>query len=120
MAVAVLDAEGHRGLSMRRVATELGVTAGSLYWYVRTKDDLLELALDRVLSEVRAGSGTSGWRDALAALARSNRAMLLCHRWALSELTVRPSLGPNALALAEMEVFSRPCPRPPSSAAGFP
>ncbi|MER7210422.1 TetR/AcrR family transcriptional regulator [Streptosporangium sp. NPDC000239] len=101
VAVAVLDAEGHRGLSMRRVATALGVTAGSLYWYVHTKDDLLELALDRVLAEVSAGPGTSGWRDALAALARSNRAMLLRHRWALSELTVRPNLGPNALALAE-------------------
>ncbi|MER7498943.1 TetR/AcrR family transcriptional regulator [Nonomuraea pusilla] len=101
VAVAVLDAEGHGGLSMRRVATELGVTAGSLYWYVRTKDDLLELALDRVLAEVSADPGAPGWRPALAALARSNRAMLLRHRWALSELTLRPNLGPNALALAE-------------------
>ncbi|TDC55460.1 TetR/AcrR family transcriptional regulator [Actinomadura sp. KC345] len=100
-AVAVLDAEGHRGLSMRRIAAELGVTAGSLYWYVRTKDDLLELALDRVLGEVDADLDEPDWRHALATLARSNRAMLLRHPWALSELTVRPNLGPNALALAE-------------------
>ncbi|OPG12862.1 TetR/AcrR family transcriptional regulator C-terminal domain-containing protein [Microbispora sp. GKU 823] len=71
---------------------------------MRTKDDLLELALDRVLGEVRAEPDEPDepdWRHALAALARSNRAMLLRHPWALSELTVRPNLGPNALALAE-------------------
>ncbi|HEX2316639.1 MAG TPA: TetR/AcrR family transcriptional regulator [Thermomonospora sp.] len=100
-AVAILDGEGHPGLSMRRVAADLGVTAGSLYWYVRTKDDLLELALDHVLGEVRADPGGRDWREALASLARSNRAMLLRHRWVLSELAVRPNLGPNALALAE-------------------
>ncbi|MEV0614047.1 TetR/AcrR family transcriptional regulator [Nonomuraea sp. NPDC050404] len=101
VAVTVLDADGHRGLSMRRVASELGVTAGSLYWYVRTKDDLLELALDRVLGEVRTDPAEADWRRALAALARGNREMLLRHRWALRELTVRPNLGPNAFALAE-------------------
>lgn len=106
VAVALLDAGGHRELSMRRVATELGVTAGSLYWYVRTKDELLELALDHVLGEVRADSrqtdwGGTEWRRAVAGLARSHRAMLLRHRWVLSELTVRPNLGPNAFALAE-------------------
>ncbi|TDC87111.1 TetR family transcriptional regulator [Nonomuraea deserti] len=100
-AVTVLDSEGHRGLSMRRIAAGLGVTAGSLYWYVRTKDDLLELALDRVLGEVCAAPDEPDWRRALATLARHNRAMLLRHRWALSELTLRPNLGPNALALAE-------------------
>ncbi|MEO3784136.1 TetR/AcrR family transcriptional regulator [Actinocorallia sp. B10E7] len=101
VAIAVLDADGHRGLSMRQVAARLGVTAGSLYWYVRTKDDLLELALDHVLGEVRADPDEPDWRRALAALARSDRAMLLRHRWVLSELTVRPNLGPNALALTE-------------------
>ncbi|MBA9003596.1 TetR/AcrR family transcriptional regulator [Thermomonospora cellulosilytica] len=100
-AVAVLDAEGHRGLSMRRIAADLGVTAGSLYWYVNGKDDLLELALDHVLGEVRADPEEPDWRRALGDLARSQRAMLLRHRWVLPELAVRPNLGPNALALAE-------------------
>ncbi|MEV0822948.1 TetR/AcrR family transcriptional regulator C-terminal domain-containing protein [Nonomuraea rubra] len=100
-AVPVLDAEGHRGLSMRRIASDLGVTAGSLYWYVRTKDDVLELALDRVLGEVRADPDEPDWRRGLAGLARSTRAMLLRHRWALRELTIRPNLGPNAFTLAE-------------------
>ncbi|MEV5570565.1 TetR/AcrR family transcriptional regulator [Spirillospora sp. NPDC052269] len=109
VAVALLDAGGHRELSMRRVADALGVTAGSLYWYVRTKDELLELALDHVLGEIAADPDETDWRLAAAGLARSHRAMLLRHRWALSELTVRPNLGPNAFALAEagLRVMSR-------------
>ena len=44
----LLEREGPEALSMRRLAAELNVTAMSVYWYVDTKDDLLELALDRV------------------------------------------------------------------------
>ena len=46
--VRLLDAEGLAKFSMRRLAAELNVTAMSVYWYVDTKDDLLELALDAV------------------------------------------------------------------------
>ena len=118
-AVRPLDAEGGRGLSMRRVASELGVTAGSLYWYVSTKDELIELAHDEVLAEVLAaaptagthaegtegaegGDGTGGgWRAEVGGIARANRAMLLRHPWVLAGLAELPGLGPNALALSE-------------------
>ncbi|MFF8813722.1 TetR/AcrR family transcriptional regulator [Streptomyces pactum] len=50
--VRLLDDEGLAKFSMRRLAAELGVTAMSVYWYVDTKDDLLELALDQVHGEV--------------------------------------------------------------------
>lgn len=50
--VRLLDAEGLARFSMRRLAAGLGVTAMSLYWYVDTKHDLLELALDRALGEL--------------------------------------------------------------------
>ncbi|MFC4049492.1 TetR/AcrR family transcriptional regulator [Actinomadura syzygii] len=110
-AVAVLDAEGARGLSMRRIASDLGVTAGSLYWYVTTKDELLELALDHVLGEVAEDGAAPAdrWRDALGGLARRHRAMLLRHPWVLSGLAGQPNLGPNALALAEagLTILSR-------------
>ncbi|WP_026402388.1 TetR/AcrR family transcriptional regulator [Actinomadura rifamycini] len=104
-AVEVLDAEGGRGLSMRRVAADLGVTAGSLYWYVATKDELIELAHDavlgEVLAEVRTGGTRGGWRAEVAGLARANRAMLLRHPWVPAGLADLPALGPNALALSE-------------------
>jgi AcrR family transcriptional regulator len=102
VAVAVLDAEGAPGLSMRRVAAELEVTAGSLYWYVDGKDELLELAADHVIGEVDLPAAGSGeWRQALAQTARTQRAMLLRHPWAASVLSRVPNMGPNALRAAD-------------------
>lgn len=103
-AIEILDAGGLDALSMRRLAAEFGATVGSLYWYVATKDELLELALDEVLGEVRpeATAGQGGtWREALAGYARAQRAMLLRHRWALTVMGRVPNVGPNALALTE-------------------
>ncbi|WP_030377054.1 MULTISPECIES: TetR/AcrR family transcriptional regulator [unclassified Streptomyces] len=50
--VRLLDAEGLARFSMRRLAADLNVTAMSVYWYVDTKDDLLELALDAAFAEI--------------------------------------------------------------------
>lgn len=64
VSVRLLDAEGPEKFSMRRLAAELGVTAMSLYWYVDTKDDLLELALDSVYTEITTpGTAPEADRD---------------------------------------------------------
>lgn len=103
--VEILDTEGRDGLSMRRVASGLGVSPGALYWYVTTKDHLMELALDAVLGEVLEGlqgaPGVPGWRSALSRIAGGSRAMFLRHPWVLADLATQPNLGPNALALAD-------------------
>jgi AcrR family transcriptional regulator len=100
-AVEILDAEGHAGLSMRRAAARLQVTAGSLYWYVAGKDELLELALDEVIGEVRVDLEEPDWRRAIAGMAHDHRAMLRRHAWVLTLLGTQPNMGPNALRLAE-------------------
>ena len=51
-ALRVLDREGSAGLSMRRVADELGTGPASLYWHVASKDALVDLIIDRVAGEV--------------------------------------------------------------------
>ena len=51
-AMRVLDREGAAGLSMRRVADELGTGPASLYWHVPSKDALIDLVIDRVAGEV--------------------------------------------------------------------
>lgn len=51
-ALRVLEREGADGLSMRRVAEELGAGTASLYWHVANKDELINLVVDRVASEV--------------------------------------------------------------------
>ncbi|PNV33835.1 TetR family transcriptional regulator [Streptomyces sp. DH-12] len=97
--VRLLDAEGLAKFSMRRLAAELDVTAMSVYWYVDTKDDLLELALDRAFGELALPEpdADEDWRDRLRALAREYRALLVRHSW-LSALVGRfLNIGPNAL-----------------------
>jgi TetR/AcrR family tetracycline transcriptional repressor len=51
-ALRVLEREGAEGLSMRRVADELGTGPASLYWHVANKEELINLLVDRVASEI--------------------------------------------------------------------
>ncbi|MEU2064380.1 TetR/AcrR family transcriptional regulator [Streptomyces sp. NPDC013455] len=101
--VRLLDAEGLAKFSMRRLAAELNVTAMSLYWYVDTKDDLLELALDATYAEVRLPdpeNADEDWREQLRALAGEYRALLVRHPW-LSPLAGRfLNIGPRSLAFS--------------------
>ncbi|WP_329033836.1 TetR/AcrR family transcriptional regulator [Streptomyces sp. NBC_01725] len=108
VSVRLLDAEGPAKFSMRRLAAELGVTAMSLYWYVDTKDDLLELALDSVFMEIavaehEAGDadGTAGarcdWRDDLRVLAGSYRALLVRHPWVSALVGKFLNIGPHSM-----------------------
>ena len=50
-AIALADAEGLAALSIRRVAEALGLSAMSLYTYVPSKAELIDLMLDRVAGE---------------------------------------------------------------------
>jgi TetR/AcrR family transcriptional regulator, tetracycline repressor protein len=83
-AVEVLDDEGLPGLTLRAVATRLGVSAPTLYWHVKDKRHLLDLVAAHVLAErpdahrpPRPGEAVWEW---LAESARRNRALLLAHR----------------------------------------
>ncbi|WP_206306113.1 TetR/AcrR family transcriptional regulator [Streptomyces humi] len=99
--VRLLDADGLDKFSMRRLAAELNVTAMSVYWYVDTKDDLLELALDEAFGELRLPDADDGdWRTQLRALATEYRALLVRHPW-LSPLAGRYlNIGPHSLAFS--------------------
>lgn len=48
----IIDAEGFQGLTMRRLAREVGTTAMALYHHVRDKDELLRLLLDEYAAKV--------------------------------------------------------------------
>lgn len=103
-AVAVADAEGMSGLSMRRVALELGVGTMSLYRYVPGKAELLDLMLDQVVepsTELASASGMD-WRQVLELSARETWQLALIHPWLLQIDQARPLLGPNALASVEL------------------
>ncbi|CAL9477678.1 hypothetical protein SUDANB58_02991 [Streptomyces sp. enrichment culture] len=99
-AVRLLDAEGLAKFSMRRLAAELNVTAMSVYWYVDTKDDLLELALDAITGEMDLPgpqAADEDWREQLRKLAAEYRAMLVRHPWASPLVGTYLNIGPNNL-----------------------
>ncbi|MER5894807.1 TetR/AcrR family transcriptional regulator [Streptomyces sp. NPDC001876] len=95
--VRLLDSEGLAKFSMRRLAADLDVTAMSLYWYVDTKDDLLELALDTVFGEIAPPREDTGWRERLRELATSYRQMLVAHPWASALAGNFLNIGPHSM-----------------------
>ena len=99
--MALLDQEGADRLTMRRLAERLGTGSTTLYWHVKTKDDVLDLALDAIFGEVEIPRTDGGdWREDVTALIRGWRAALLDHPWSAS-LLGRPLMGPNVLARSE-------------------
>ena len=105
VAVALADREGLAALSMRRVATELGVGTMSLYRHVPGKGELLDLMLDHVggLNEDPSGwDDIDGWREVLEKFARGLWKLFHDHPWLIWVNQARPLLGPNGLAAMDL------------------
>ena len=94
-AIAVADAEGPEAISMRRIARELSAGAMSLYWYVASKEELLDLMLDAIEAEIEVPEPSGDWRADLGAFAHRTRAALRQHMWAIEFIGTRPPSGPN-------------------------
>jgi len=97
-AIAIADATGLADLSMRRVAETVGVGTMSLYTYVPSKAELLELMVDRVIGDAEPTTETGSWRDGLDALARGAWEVYRRHAWLLGLSASRTVFGPNVLA----------------------
>jgi AcrR family transcriptional regulator len=95
-AVALADAGGVEGLSMRRLGEALGVEAMSLYHHVANKEDLLDGMIDVVFAEIELPTGDD-WHTAMRRRAVSARAALSRHRWAIGLMESRTSPGPATL-----------------------
>jgi AcrR family transcriptional regulator len=93
-AIAVADAEGLDAIGMRRIARELGAGAMSLYWYVGSKEELLEAMMEAIEAEIEVPEPSGDWRADLRAFAHRTRAGMSRHRWVL-EFISRPPTGPN-------------------------
>jgi AcrR family transcriptional regulator len=93
-AVAIADADGTEAVSMRRIAKDLQVGVMSLYWYVDSKDELHQFMLETVQAEIEAADPSGDWRADLAAYARSTRAAVHRHPWAIDYIGAGPPSGP--------------------------
>ena len=100
-ALALVDAEGLEGLSMRRLATALDVSAASLYFHYATKDELLEAVAADVLAKVDTSAFRSGWEPGVRAWARSLRAALAAHPRLVPVLSHAPGRRADALQRAD-------------------
>jgi AcrR family transcriptional regulator len=101
IALEIADREGLDAVSMRRVAAEIGTGAASLYRYVETRDDLLDLMTDATAGEYELIDPASDWLSDLVALGEQGRAILRRHRWLPGLVMTRPVIGPNGLALLQ-------------------
>lgn len=96
-AIRLADREGVGGLSMRRLAGELGAGAMSLYHYVANKDELLDAMIDVVFQEIELPPDGTDWQSAIRRRATSARQVLARHPWAIGLMESRTSPGPANL-----------------------
>lgn len=78
-ALGILDAYGLADLTMRRLATCLGVQAGALYWHFANKQTLLAALSDEILTELPA-LDEDDWPIAARRWATSLHQLLRRHR----------------------------------------
>jgi AcrR family transcriptional regulator len=83
---------------MKRIAAELGAATMTLYYYVRNKSDIVALMQDAILADVLVPDEClrGGWREAITAIARRTRDVLMAHPWSLASLN-DAQFGPNAM-----------------------
>ncbi len=92
-ALAIADAEGLDGLTIRRLAADLGVTPMALYWHFADKEALLAGVAEQLLGEVQLPSAAEGdWAAQLHVL--------------LSALLVAFRAHPRLARLAQTQILA--------------
>jgi AcrR family transcriptional regulator len=78
-ALEIIDRDGLDGLSMRKLAAALHVSAPALYFHYPTKEQLLDDVASGIIEQVDTSAFARGWREGLFGWARSYRAALAGH-----------------------------------------
>jgi AcrR family transcriptional regulator len=101
-AIALADESGLAAVTMRRVAGHLGTGPASLYRYVSSRDELIDLMTDAMTGEIDLTAPLSGDPVAdLLALASQAKALHVSHPWLLDVPPERLRLGPRGLDYLE-------------------
>jgi AcrR family transcriptional regulator len=105
VAVRLADQEGFDAVTMKRIAAELGAGTMTLYYYVRNKTDIVALMHDEIMAGILVPDAelTGGWRDAMTAIARQTRQVLMAHPWSQASLG-EAQFGPNAMRHLEQSL----------------
>jgi len=101
-ALRVIDAEGLDGLSMRRLAEELGCQASALYTHVSGKEEVLQLVIDRVAGEIEVPDpDPERWQEQVKDVMRSTHRAFLAHRDLAGASVASIPTGPNIVLLVD-------------------
>ncbi|PIF01874.1 MAG: TetR family transcriptional regulator [Propionibacterium sp.] len=107
-AVEILDSYGLADLTMRRLAANLGVQPGALYWHFANKQTLLAAIADLILSDLEL-TNTADWQAGLQNWANQFHQLLRAHRsgaelvssvLALRDWTQSPGIAIEKLLIA--------------------
>src|SRR5918999_4997366 len=101
-AVGLLNGVGLDGLTMRRLAAELGVQNPALYWHFRNKQELLDEMADAMVVGAGMGPPRDGesWQDWLLRRSRAYRDSVLSYRDG-ARIVSRARLGTGAVKAFE-------------------
>jgi AcrR family transcriptional regulator len=100
-AVALADEVGSSGVSMRRLAQQLGVVPMALYKHVADKDELLDGMVDVVIAEFEPPARGLDWKDGVRQRVLSARRAVLRHPWARQVIESRTRRTPAVLGHME-------------------
>jgi AcrR family transcriptional regulator len=95
-ALSLADSAGVEALTIRRLATELGVTPMALYWHFRSKEELIAGLADRIWGEIRTDMDPAApWPAQLRYMLESLISVLRSHSSASALLMNSEKLGPS-------------------------
>jgi len=97
VAMEIADERGVGAVTMREVASRLGVEAMSLYNHVANKDDILDGMVDLVAKQFDLPEDVDDWREAMRRRALSAHEVFGRHPWAPMLFDSRGSSGPSGL-----------------------
>jgi AcrR family transcriptional regulator len=96
-ALSIADSGGLGSLTIRSLATKLGVKPMSVYYHVANKEEILSALVDIVFGEIQLPVPGRNWRSEMRTRAHSAREVLARHRWAIGLLESRRDPGPANL-----------------------
>lgn len=102
-ALGLIQSGGYKGLTMAALAQQLDVAPSALYNHVRSKQDVLALVQDHLMSFVDVGAFASRpWHEAVRAWARSYRDVFAQHTPLIPIIAVQPIAdSPQTLRIYE-------------------
>lgn len=100
-AIQLADREGLEAVTLRRLATRLGVHVTSLYNHVPTKEAVLDGMVENLIEEAKLPAGEMKWEEWVRRFAAAIRSVARKHPGAFAVLHHRPIQGPHAALWAE-------------------